>query len=82
VRARGHVKKSTKKGAKKVKVTKVVFSIDGKTVKTDRVAPFKQRLTVKSFVAGSKHKLKARATIKVRRGKSPTKSVSASFGVC
>ena len=75
-------KKSTKKGAKKVKVTKVVFSIDGKTVKTDKSAPFKQTLTVRSLLAGSKHKLKARATIKVRRGKSPTKSVSASFSVC
>jgi photosystem II stability/assembly factor-like uncharacterized protein len=75
-------KKSTKKGAKKVKVTKVVFSIDGKTVKTDKKAPFKQTLTVRSLLAGSKHKLKARATIKVRHGKSPTKSVSASFGVC
>jgi len=75
-------KKSTKKGAKKVKVTKVVFSIDGKTVKTDKAAPFKQTLTVRSLRAGSRHKLKARATIKVRHGKSPTKSVSASFSVC
>jgi len=75
-------KKSTKKGAKKVKVTRVVFSIDGKTVKTDQRAPFRQTLTVRSLVTGSKHKLKARATIKVRHGKSPTKSVSASFSVC
>ncbi len=75
-------KKSTKKGAKKVKVTKVVFTIDGKTVKTDKKAPFKQTLTVRSLLAGSKHKLKARATIKVKHGKSPTKSVSASFSVC
>ena len=75
-------KKSTKKGAKKVKVTKVVFSIDGRTVTTDRRAPFRQTLTVRRLLAGSTHKLKARATIKVRRGKSPTKSVSASFSVC
>ena len=59
-----------------------MFSIDGKTVKTDKSAPFKQTLTVRSLLVGSKHKLKARATIKVRHGKSPTKSVGASFSVC
>ena len=75
-------KKSTKKGAKKVKVTKVEFYIDGKRVKTDRKAPFRQTLTVRSLAAGSRHTLKARATIKVKKGKSPKKSVSTTFSVC
>lgn len=75
-------KKSRKKGAKKVKVTKVEFSIDGKRVKTDSKAPFRQTLTVRNLAAGSKHTLRARATIKVRRGKSPKKSVSTTFSVC
>lgn len=75
-------KRSTKKGSKKVKVTKVEFYIDGKKVKTDTRAPFRQTLTVKQLKAGTKHTLKARATIKVRKGKSPKKSVSAAFSVC
>ncbi len=75
-------KKSRKKGTKKVKVTKVEFYIDKKKVKTDKKAPFRQTLTVRNLKAGTKHTLKARATIKVRRGKSPKKSVSASFSVC
>ena len=70
-------KRSTKKGTKKVKVTKVEFYIDGKKVKTDTKAPFRQTLTVKKLKAGTKHTLKARATIKVKKGRSPKKSVSA-----
>ena len=75
-------KKSKKKGTKKVKVTKVEFYIDKKRVKTDRKAPFRQTLTVRNLKAGSKHTLRARATIKVKRGKSPKKSVSTTFSVC
>ncbi len=75
-------KKSKKKGAKTVKVTRVDFYIDKKRVKIDRRAPFRQTLTVRNLAAGSKHTLKARATIKVRRGKPPKKSVSTSFSVC
>ena len=75
-------RRSTKKGAKKVKVTQVVFSIDGTKVKTDAKAPFRQTLTVKKLKAGTTHTLSARATIKVRKGRSPKKSVSATFSVC
>jgi hypothetical protein len=75
-------KKSRKKGAKKVKIGLVVFSIDGKAVKTDKKAPFRQTLSVRSFAANSNHTLKARATIKVRHGASPKKSISVKFQVC
>ena len=75
-------KKSKKKGAKTVKVTRVDFYIDKKRVKIDKRAPFRQTLTVRNLAAGSKHTLKARATIKVRRGKPPKKSVSTTFSVC
>ncbi len=75
-------KKSKKKGTKKVKVTTVDFYIDKKKVKTDKKAPFRQTLTVRNLKAGSKHTLKGRATIKVRHGKSPKKSVSTTFSVC
>jgi hypothetical protein len=75
-------KRSTKKGAKAVKVSRVVFSVDGKKPSTDKKAPFVKRISVKALKAGSKHTLKARATIKVKRGKSPKKSISTSFTVC
>lgn len=75
-------KKSRKKGAKKIKITRVDFFIDNKRKKIDRKAPFRQRLTVRSYAAGSKHTMKARAYIKVRRGKSPKKSISTTIRVC
>ncbi|MBA2348033.1 MAG: hypothetical protein H0V81_07045 [Solirubrobacterales bacterium] len=81
--ARLSFKRSKKKGTKFVKVTKVDFYIDRKKQgKTDRKAPFTKRLTVKRLKAGSTHRLRARATIKVKRGKGPTKSISTSFKVC
>lgn len=75
-------RRSTRRGANFVKVTRVDFFIDGRLKKIDRRAPFRQRLTVKNLKAGSTHKLKARATIKVKRGRSPKKSISSSFTVC
>jgi hypothetical protein len=75
-------KRSTKKGTKKVKITKVEFYIDKRRVKTDKKAPFRQTLTVRKLAAGSKHTLRARATIKVKKGRSPKKSVSTTFSVC
>ncbi len=75
-------KRSKKKGTKKVKVVRVDFYIDRKRVKVDKKAPFRQRLTVRKLKAGSRHTLKARATIKVRKGKSPKKSVRTTFVVC
>jgi len=75
-------KRSKRKGANFVKVSRVDFLIDAKRKKTDKKAPFRQRLTVKALQAGSRHTLKARATIKVKRGKSPKKSISTRFTVC
>jgi len=75
-------KRSRKKGAKKIKITRVDFFIDGKRVKIDRKAPFSQRLSVKSYLPSSRHTLKARAYIKVKRGKSPKKSITTSLQVC
>jgi hypothetical protein len=76
-------KKRKKKGNRFVKVAKADFYIGSKIVKTDRVAPFTQTLTVTaSAKAGSKLTVKARAHIKVKRGKSPKKSISSSVKVC
>lgn len=52
-------------------------------MKIDRVAPFTQVLTVTAGAkSGSTITLRARAFIKVRRGKSPTKSIRATIRVC
>ena len=65
-----------------IKVTRVVFTINGTQRKTDRKAPFRQRMTVRNLKAGTKHTLRARATMKVRRGKGPTKSITTKITVC
>jgi hypothetical protein len=76
-------KKQKKKGNKFVKITRTDFYIGKKRVKIDKKAPFKQRLTVKaSTKPGSTIKLKARAFIKVKRGKAPKKSLNTSIKVC
>lgn len=76
-------RKTKKQGRKAVKVFKVFFFVDGKKVKTDKRPLFKQKLSVKSYKPGSKHTLKARAFLKVGKGKkSPSKSISTSFQVC
>ena len=52
-------------------------------MKIDKKAPFTQLLTVTaSSTRGSTVRLRARAYIKVKRGKSPTKSLNATFKVC
>ena len=75
-------KRATRAGTKVVKVTRVDFFIDGKRKKIDRKAPFAQRLTVRGLQAGSTHTLRARAYLKVRGGKRPTKSITTTFTVC
>ena len=76
-------KRKKRKGNRFVKVAKADFYIGSKIVKTDKVAPFTQTLTVKATAnAGSTMKVRARAHIKVKRGKSPKKSISSSIKIC
>jgi hypothetical protein len=76
-------KKQKKKGNKFVKVRRADFYIGTKRVKIDTRAPFRQTLTVKaSAKPGSTITLRARAYIKVKRGKSPTKSIKSKIKVC
>ena len=76
-------KRKTRKGNLFVKVAKADFYVGSKLVKTDRTAPFTQTLTATaSAKAGSTLTVKARAHIKVKRGKSPKKSISSSISVC
>jgi hypothetical protein len=76
-------KKQRRKGNLFVKVRRADFYIGTKRVKVDKKAPFTQVLTVTaSTVRGTTVRLRARAFIKVKRGKSPTKSIRASIKVC
>jgi len=76
-------KKQKRKGNKFVKVTRTDFYIGKKRVKIDRKAPFRQTLRVTAgSKAGSTVKLKARAFIKVKKGKQPKKSLNSSIKVC
>jgi len=76
-------KRKKRKGNVFVKVRRADFYIGSKRVKIDRKAPFTQTLTVTaSAKRGSKQTLRARAFIKVKRGKSPKKSIRATFKVC
>lgn len=72
-----------RKGNLFVKVRRSDFYIGSKRVKKDTKAPFTQVLTVTAnTVRGSTIRLRARAFIKVKRGKSPTKSIRARIKVC
>jgi hypothetical protein len=82
-RARLTWARKKRKGNLFVKVRRADFYINSKRVKIDTKAPFTQLLTVKaSSTRGSTVRLRARAYIKVKRGKSPTKSLNATFKVC
>jgi photosystem II stability/assembly factor-like uncharacterized protein len=76
-------KKQKRKGNKFVKVRRADFYIGAKRVKIDKKAPFTQTLKVKATTKkGSTITVKARAYIKVTKGKSPTKSISSKIKVC
>jgi hypothetical protein len=76
-------KKQKRKGNKFVKVRRADFYIGSKRMKIDKKAPFTQTLTVKAGTKpGSTVTVKARAFVKVTKGKSPTKSISSKIKVC
>jgi hypothetical protein len=76
-------KKKKRKGNLFVKVRRADFYIGTRRVKIDTKAPFVQTLTVTAgSKSGSTIRLRARAFIKVKRGKSPKKSIFATIKVC
>ncbi len=82
-RARLTWKKQKKKGNVFVKITRVDFTIGKARAKVDKKAPFTQTLRVSSTaVKGSAVTFRARAFIKVKKGKSPKKSLRATIRVC
>jgi hypothetical protein len=76
-------KRQKRKGNLFVKVRRADFYIGAKRVKIDRRAPFRQTLRVRATSRrGSSIRLRARAFIKVKRGRSPKKSLYVTFRVC
>ncbi|HEY5143843.1 MAG TPA: hypothetical protein VII98_10115, partial [Solirubrobacteraceae bacterium] len=76
-------KRQKRKGNVFVKVTRADFSIGSKVVKIDRSAPFTQTLRVTASARiGSTITVRARAYIKVKKGKAPKKSLRTSINVC
>jgi autotransporter-associated beta strand protein len=71
------------KGNVLVKVTKVVFAIDGKSVKTVRSPPFRARLTVpRAAPSGGRITLRATASLKMRSGARRAKALTVAVAVC
>lgn len=76
-------KRKKRKGNLFVKIRRTDFYIGARRVKIDRRAPFRQTLRVRATaVRGSSIRLRARAFIKVKRGRSPKKSLYVTFRVC
>lgn len=76
-------KKQKRKGNKFVKITRTDFYIGSKRQKIDKKAPFKQTLKIPSPKKGQTYTLKARAFIKMSKGKKvPKKSVTSTLKVC
>lgn len=77
--------KAKKKHKKvKAKIKKVVFSVDGKTVGTDKKKPFSFPVPTSGLAAGS-HKLKAKVTATIKKnGKKTTikKTLKGAFTIC
>ncbi|CAA9528651.1 MAG: hypothetical protein AVDCRST_MAG85-3471 [uncultured Solirubrobacteraceae bacterium] len=80
--ARLTFKKQRRKGSVFVKVTRTDFYVGTKRLKIDRRSPFTQILRIPNPRAGRSYSFRARAFIKVRRGKAPKKSIRATLKVC
>jgi hypothetical protein len=77
------IKRKKRKGSLFVKVRRADFFVAAKRIKTDKTAPFVQRVTVDPAKAsGSKLVLRVRAFIKVRHGKEPKKSIRTTVTIC
>lgn len=76
-------KRKKRKGNLFVKVRRADFYVRGKVVKRDEKAPFVQTLKVAAGTQpGITIPLRARAFIKVHKGRSPKKSIRATIKVC
>ena len=64
------------------RVSRVDFLIDGRRQRVDRTFPFRQSLLQFNVPAGTAHSLKARATIRLRGGKSVRRTIGVHFAYC
>jgi hypothetical protein len=76
------VRSKKPKGHVVVKVGRVDFSVDGKLRKTVTHAPFRAVIKITGLKAGSKHKIRARAQIRVHHGPKRFKSIVNGFTIC
>lgn len=82
-RARLSWTKMKRKGNVFVKVRRTDFYVNATRIRIDRKAPFVANFRVPlSVAAGSTLSVRARAHIKVRKGRAPKKSIHASVRVC
>jgi hypothetical protein len=65
-----------------VKVFRTDFFIGTKRVKIDKKVPFRQLLRIPNPKKGKSYSFRARAYIKVKRGRSPKKSIRSTLRVC
>jgi hypothetical protein len=76
-------KRKKRKGNVWIKVFRVDFSQDGKLLKKVKKPPFKRTIKVKATQPkGSFIEIRARAFIKVHKGRTPKKSVRVRIPVC
>jgi hypothetical protein len=73
--------KFKKRKGSKTKVLKVEFFIDGKRKKTDRRAPYRQKLSTKRLKRG-KHTLRTRVTLRLAGGVKTRTSLTTTFRIC
>ena len=81
VTAKLFVKARKRKGHVVVKIRKVVFSVDGRTAKTVKRAPFAAVFHL-VLAPGSRHTLTARAFIKTHGTKQLSKTLKNTFSAC
>jgi hypothetical protein len=76
-------KKQKRKGNRFVKVSRTDFYVGKKRLKIDRKAPFRQTLRIPNPKKGQTYSFRARAFIKMKKGKRvPKKSITTTLKVC
>jgi len=83
VKVRLKWKRKERKGNLFVTIRRVDFYLNTKRIRIDKKAPFVHTYKLRaSQTPGSTIRLRARAFIKVKRGKSPTKPIRTKVKVC
>lgn len=82
VRARKIKRRARGRGRLVVKVSRVVFFVDGRRRLTDRRAPFRATIRLTGLAPGSRHEVRARAHLKVRTGRARSRSIRSRFTIC